>query len=102
MTGLVRVMANVGVLVFWIFLAAYFVVRGWVPPDWPGKLACVGGVALATGGWFIGLSWVVSLGHGKWSDKTLLRIERCSGVVLLVLALIHGGKTAWEMVHHSL
>lgn len=102
MTGLVRVMANVGVLVFWIFLAAYFIVRGWVTPDWPGKLSCVAGVTLATGSWFIGLSWVVSLGHGKWSDKTMLRMERLSGVVLLLLALGHGGTKLWELLHPKL
>ena len=46
MTGLVRVMGNVGVLVFWIILAANFISREWVSPDWPGKLACVAGVAV--------------------------------------------------------
>ena len=97
MTGLVRVMGNVGVLVFWIILAANFISREWVTPDWPGKLACVGGVAVATGGWFTGLSWVVSLGHGKLSEKTLLRMEHWSGAVLLILALIHGGRIIWEM-----
>jgi len=100
MTGLVRVMGNVGVLVFWIILAANFISREWVTPDWPGKLACVTGVALSTGGWFTGLSWVVSLGHGKWSEKTLLRMERCSGAGLLVLALIHGGTIVWQMHNH--
>jgi len=97
MTGLVRVMGNVGVLVFWIILAANFISREWVAPDWPGKLACVGGVALATGGWFCGLSWVVSLGHGKLSEKTLLRMEHCSGAALVILALMHGGHIIWEM-----
>src|SRR6266704_939348 len=88
MTGLVRVMGNVGVLVFWIVLAANFIFREWVTPDWPGKLACVAGVALGTGLWFIGLSWLVSLGQGKFSEKTLLRMEHFSGVGLLVLAII--------------
>jgi threonine/homoserine/homoserine lactone efflux protein len=97
MTGLVRVMGNVGVLVFWIILAANFISREWVTPDWSGKLACVAGVALGTGGWFTGLSWVVSLGQGKFSEKTLLRMEHGSGVGLLVLALIHGGTIIWQM-----
>src|SRR5213594_1941671 len=96
MTGLVRVMGNVGVLVFWIILAANFISREWVSPDWPGKLACVTGVALGTGLWFVGLSWAVSLGHGKFSEKTLLRMEHFSGVGLLVLALIHGGTIIWQ------
>jgi threonine/homoserine/homoserine lactone efflux protein len=97
MTGLVRVMGNVGVLVFWIILAANFISREWVSPDWPGKLACVAGVAVGTGAWFTGLSWLVSLGHGKLSEKTLLRMEHGSGVGLLLLALIHGGSIIWQM-----
>jgi threonine/homoserine/homoserine lactone efflux protein len=97
MTGLVRVMGNVGVLVFWIILAANFISREWVTPDWPGKLACVTGVAVGTGGWFTGLSWMVSLGHGKLSEKTLLRMAHFSGACLLILALIHGGTIIWQM-----
>jgi len=102
MIGLVRVMGNVGVLVFWIILAANFISREWVTPDWPGKLACVTGVALGTGLWFVGLSWIVSLGHGKFSEKTLLRMEHLSGVGLLVLALIHGGNIVWQMAHRKI
>src|SRR6266581_1657761 len=101
MTGFVRVMGNPGVLVFWIILAANFISREWVAPDWPGKLACVGGVALGTGGWFVGLSWVVSLGHGKFSEKTLLRMEHLSGIGLLALALIHGGIIISQMARHK-
>src|ERR1035437_10233160 len=100
MTGLVRVMGNLGVLVFWIVLALYFVSHDLVTPDWPGKLACVAGVGLGTGGWFTGLSWVVSLGHGKLSDKAMLRMEHYSGVFLLILALIQGANIIWQMHHH--
>jgi threonine/homoserine/homoserine lactone efflux protein len=99
MTGLVRVMGNVGVLVFWVFLALYFVSHEWVTPDWPGKLACVAGVAMGTGGWFIGLSWAVSLGHGKFSEKTMLRMEHYSGAFLLLVAFVHGGIVLWQMHH---
>jgi threonine/homoserine/homoserine lactone efflux protein len=97
MTGFVRVMANVGVLVFWVILAANFIWRGLVRPDWPGKCACVAGVTLGTGGWFVVLSWVASLGRGKFSEKTLVRIEHFSGVVLLAVALLYGGTIIWEM-----
>jgi threonine/homoserine/homoserine lactone efflux protein len=99
MTGLVRVMGNLGVLVFWIFLALYFGSHDLVRPNWSGKLACVAGVGVGTGLWFTALSWVVSLGHGKWSDKTLLRMERMSGAFLLVVALIQGGMIIWQMRH---
>jgi threonine/homoserine/homoserine lactone efflux protein len=102
MIGLVRVMGNVGVLVFWIILAANFISREWVSPEWSGKLACVTGVAVGTGLWFSGLSWGVSRGHGKFSEKTLLRMEHLSGVGLLILALIHGGTIVWQMAHHKL
>ncbi len=102
MTGLVRVMGNVAVLVFWIILAANFISREWVTPDWRGKLACVAGVMLGTGLWFVGLSWVVSLGHGKFSAKTLLRIEHGSGIGLLILAFIHGGTIIWQMAQHRM
>lgn len=101
MTGLVRVMGNVGVLAFWVLLATNFMSRGWVSPDWPGKCACVAGVGLGTGLWFLCLSWVVSLGRGKFSEATLLRTERISGVVLLGLAAAQGGNLIWHFCHHS-
>ncbi len=100
MTGFVRVLGNSGVLVFWVILGANFISREWVTPDWPGKLACVAGVALGTGAWFVGLSWFVSLGHGKFSEKGLLRMEHLSGVGLLALALIHGVIIITQMAHH--
>jgi len=96
-SGLLRVMGNVGVLIFWIILAANFISREWVSPDWPGKLACVGGVALGTGLWFFTLSWFSSLGQGKFSERTLIKMEHFSGILLITLALIHGGSIIWQM-----
>src|SRR5215472_3151267 len=96
-TGLLRVMGNVGVLVFWIILAANFISREWVSPDWPGKLSCVAGVAIGTGLWFLILSWFSSLGQGKFSERTLIKMEHFSGVLLLALAFIHGGTIIWQM-----
>lgn len=101
MIGFVRVMGNLGVPVFWVILATNFVARDLVPNDWNGKLACVAGVALGTGAWFLGLSWAVSLGHGKFSQKTLLRMEHLSGVGMLGLALIHGGIIAYHLAQRG-
>jgi threonine/homoserine/homoserine lactone efflux protein len=100
--GLVRVMANPGVLLFWIFLAVYFMARDWVQPDWESKLACIGGVAVSTAVWFVGLSWAVSRGHGKFNEKTLLRMEHISGVLLLGMGLIHGARIAWQLAKHKM
>jgi threonine/homoserine/homoserine lactone efflux protein len=97
MAGFVRTMGNPNVLLFWIILAANFISREWVAPTWTGKGACVAGVALGTGGWFFGLSWVVSLRHGKLSDRTLLRMQKGSGIVLLILGVMHGIQIIWEM-----
>lgn len=90
MIGFVQVMANPGVLLFWIVLAANFMSRGWVGPTLVDRLGCVAGVTLGVGTWFLGLSWAASLGHAKLSDRTLLIMERCSGVVLLAVAIWHG------------
>jgi threonine/homoserine/homoserine lactone efflux protein len=97
MTGMVRVMGNVGVLVFWVLLAIYFTAHELVTPDWPGKLACLAGVTVGTAAWYLGLGWVVSFGHGKLSEKTLLRMEHYSGACLLILALIEGGLLIGQM-----
>ena len=100
--GFVRVMANPGVFLFWIILAANFISREWVEPNWPSKLACIGGVAAGLGAWFIGLSYAVSLGHRKFSERALLRMEHISGVVLLIFAILHGGRIIWQMANNKL
>lgn len=102
LTGLVRVMANPGVLVFWIFLAVYFMARDWVQPDWESKLACIAGVAVSTTLWFTGLSWTVSRGLGRFNERTLLRMEHISGVLLLGMGLIHGARIAWQLAKHKM
>jgi threonine/homoserine/homoserine lactone efflux protein len=102
MTGFVRVMGNVGVLVMWVIVAANLISREWVRPFWPEKIACVSGIGLGTVIWFVGLSWVVSRGHGKISPKTLLKMEHLSGVGLLLIALGHGGSIIWQMARHRM
>lgn len=102
MIGFVRTMANPGVLLFWIILAANFISREWVEPNRASKLACISGVALGTGLWFCGLSWLVSKGHRKLNVQTLLRMEHFSGIALLILALLHGGHIAWQLAKNKM
>ncbi len=97
MTGFVRTLANPGVLLGWIILGANFISRGWVEPNREGKLACLVGVTAGVGVWFIGLSWAISLGHKKFTEKTLLRMERASGFGLIFLALLHGAYIAMQL-----
>jgi threonine/homoserine/homoserine lactone efflux protein len=101
MTGFVRVMGNPGVFAFWIVLAANFISREWVRPQFLSKLTCIGGVAGGTSLWFLGLSWAVSLGHRKFSEQTLLRMEHFSGLGLLVIAFAHALLIIREMAHHN-
>ncbi|HEU5071092.1 MAG TPA: LysE family transporter [Verrucomicrobiae bacterium] len=101
MIGFVNVLGNPGVLLGWIILAANFISREWVTPDWQGKLACIGGVALSIGGWFTGLSWLCAKGRGRLRPQSLLRMERISGLILLVIALAHGGHIVWQMARHK-
>jgi threonine/homoserine/homoserine lactone efflux protein len=102
MTGFVRTMGNPGVLLFWIILATNFMSREWVKPDVNGKAACIAGVAVGTGVWFFGLSWAVSLGHKKFSEKGLLRMEHFSGICLLGLGIAHGLHIAWQMANRKM
>jgi threonine/homoserine/homoserine lactone efflux protein len=102
MIGFVRVMGNPGVLLCWLFFAAYFVSREWVEPNNSGKFGCVAGVAVGTGVWFLGLSYAASLGHKRFSEKTLLRMEHCSGIGLLLLGLAHGGHIVWQLARHKM
>ena len=102
MTGFVRVLGNLGVLLFWIVLAANLMTREWVDGDsFAAKAACVGGVALGTNTWFLGLSFGVSRGHGRFSEKTLLRLQHFSGVCLIIFGLLQGTHIAWQLAKHN-
>jgi threonine/homoserine/homoserine lactone efflux protein len=109
MTGFVRVMGNLGVLLTWIALAAYlmaheayFTSENWVADTLAAKAACVGGVLLGTNIWFCIISFSVSRGHGKFSKKTLLRLQHFSGFCLLTAGLYGGGHIVWQLAKHRL
>lgn len=108
MTGFVRVMGNLGVLLTWIVLAAYlmsheayFSSRIWVADRFAAKAACVAGVLLGTNTWFFILSFSVSRGHGKFSEKTLLRMQHLSGFCLFMTGLYGGAHIVLQLARHK-
>jgi threonine/homoserine/homoserine lactone efflux protein len=109
MTGFVRVMGNMGVLLFWVVVAAYFMSHEayftsyeWVEDTIAAKVAFITGVALGANLWFCTLSYGVSRGRGRFSEQTLLRMERFSGFCLLALGLLQGVHIAWQLARHKL
>ena len=105
-TGFVRVAANLGVLVAWVVLSAnlmstraFFSKEEWVDESLPARAACVVGVFIGAVSWFLFLSFAVSRGHGKFSEKTLLRLQHTSGICLIITAIIEGGQIAWHLAH---
>ena len=107
MIGFTRVMGNMGVLLFWILAAiyfmsheAYFTSHEWVEDTIAAKGAFITGVALGAGSWFCALSYVVSRrGYRRFSEKTLVRMQRLSGFCLLAIGLYDGAHIAWQLAH---
>lgn len=102
MTGFTRVLGNFGVLLFWIVLAANFLSRDWVENTLAAKAACIAGVALGVNGWFCSLSFAASRGQGRLSEPVLLRMERFSGVCLLILGVAQGIHIGWQLANHKI
>ncbi len=90
MIGFVRVLANPAVLLYWLAMSTNFISHGLVTNDLRAKSVC--GLGNFIGGmiWFLILSFTVSRGHGKFSNKTLLRMAHFSGLSLLLTAAYFG------------
>jgi threonine/homoserine/homoserine lactone efflux protein len=101
-TGFVRVMGNLGVLLFWIVLAANLMAHDWVDDTRAAKIACVAGVACGTCAWFCALSFGISRGHGKFSEQTLLRLQHISGVILIAFGLFDAAHIVWQLAKHKI
>ncbi len=100
-TGFIRVAANLGVLVAWVVLSANLMSHDFVDDTWVAKGGCVSGVFVGTTGWFLFLSFAVSRGHGRFSEKTLLRLQHFSGLCLIVTAVFEGAQIAWHLARHN-
>jgi threonine/homoserine/homoserine lactone efflux protein len=101
-TGFVRVMGNLGVLLFWIVLSAHLMAHDWVDDTIYAKAACIGGVMVGFNMWFFGLSFAISRGYGRFSEKTLLKMERFSGLCLVLAGLFDGCHIVWQLAKHKI
>lgn len=97
MTGFVRVGANLGVLAAWLVMAATMMSNDWVDETAAAKSAAVGGVLAGASLWFLFLSYAISRGHGKFSEKNLLRLQHASGLCLIIAGLFEGVQMAWHL-----
>ena len=68
----------------------------------PTKTAFITGVALGANAWFCSLSYGVSRGRGRFSELTLLRMERFSGLCLIGIGLYDGVHIAWLLARHRM
>ena len=102
MTGFVRVLGNPATLLFWITFAAACVAHEWVDPTWVAKAAVVAGIGMGALTWFAKLGYAVSLGHGRFSPRALLRTAHVSGVLLLAAGLFMGGRLVVALARHRL
>ncbi|MCC7375235.1 MAG: LysE family translocator [Verrucomicrobiales bacterium] len=100
MTGFVRVLGNPATLLFWIAFAAASVAHEWVDQEWPSKASAIVGIGLGALTWFSKLGYAVSLGHGKFSSKALLRTAHVSGILLIAAGLFMGGRLVVALAKH--
>ena len=107
MIGFTRVLGNMGVLLFWIVAAAYFMSHEayftsheWVEDTIAAKGAFINGVAFGAISWFCALSYYVSrCGYRRFSEQTLVRMQRVSGFCLLAIGSYDGVHIAWQLAH---
>lgn len=102
MTGFVRVLGNPATLLFWIAFAAAAVAHEWVDQEWTTKTAAITGIGLGALAWFSKLSYAVSLGHGKFSERALLRTAHISGALLIAAGLFMGGRLVVALAKHRI
>ena len=102
MTGFVRVLGNLGVLLAWVIWSAFLLAHDWVADSLAARTACVGGVFTGAMVWFVILSFGISRGHGRFSVKTMLRLQHFSGICLMVAGVLAGGNIVWQLAHHKL
>lgn len=87
-TGFLRVLANPGVLLFWIVASSVFLAHGWIEDSRLGKAVCVAGVTVGLLLWFTALSYAATHAHRRLSTRGLVRLSQISGGLLLLVAAV--------------
>lgn len=100
MTGFVRVLGNPATLLWWIAFAAASVAHEWVDQNWPSKASAVVGIGMGAMTWFGKVGYAVSLGHGRFSPRALLRTAHVSGALLVGAGLFMGGRLVVALAKH--
>jgi hypothetical protein len=72
----------------------------WVDDSTPAKVACVSGIASGALLWFLFWSWLVARGKGRFSAKSLLRLQHLSGLGLILLGVYEGVRIAIHLAKH--
>lgn len=88
--GFVRVLGNPAVLLFWITVSALFLSHDLIDDTFATKAECVIGTFFGGLTWFVLLSFLVSRGHGKFSNRSLMRMSHLSGAALLIAGIFIG------------
>lgn len=99
-TGFVRVLGNPATLLWWIAFAAACVSHEWVDATYASKGAVIVGIGMGALAWFTKLGYAVSLGHGRFSTRALLRTAHISGALLLAAGLFMGGRLVIALAKH--
>ncbi len=107
MIGFTRVLGNMGVLLFWIVAAAYFMSHEAYSLPTSGsrtrsrpRRRSLSVWRLARTLWFCALSYIVSRrGYGRFNEHTLVRMQHFSGFACSPLGLYDGGHIAWQLAH---
>ena len=102
MTGFVRVLGNLGVLLAWVVWSAFLLSHDRVADSILARAACVGGVFTGAMVWFLLLSYGISRGHGKFSEASMLRLQHLSGIGLIIAGCIAGLNIIWHLARHRL
>jgi len=99
MIGFSRILFNPIVLLFWITMSVTMVERDFIVDELYSKALFIAGMVCGSVGWFLFLSYEVTMLSKKFTSQTLLRISQVSGALLLLMAIVIGIDLIHEILH---